>query len=237
LISEIQILDQPVGSWILIRVKSNSWKIKGSAVFFTAINQLQNLLLFQRFGKNKSMRLVSLLFISLAVISCSKEKLAYSEWKIKGGTADGIQYSSLNAINPSNVKNLKLAWSYASGDADTANNRSQIQCNPIVVDGILYGTSPSLKPFAIDASTGKEIWKFSPPAKNSGLGVNRGVTYWTDGKEKRILFSFAEHLYALDALTGNPIISFGDSGRVSLKEGLGERANDLMVVANTRGDL
>src|SRR6185503_15897185 len=103
--------------------------------------------------------------LSVLLLSCSKEKEPYSGWAVKGGTADGIQYSSLDQINVSTVKNLKQVWSYASGDADTVDNRTQIQCNPIVVEGVLYGTSPSLKPFALDAATGKEIWKFNPPGK------------------------------------------------------------------------
>src|SRR5688572_8597580 len=83
-----------------------------------------------------------------------------STWRVKGGNAEGTQYSTLSQINKENVKTLKLAWEYQSGDADTDQNRSQIQCNPIVVDGVLYGTSPSLKAFALDAATGKEVWKF-----------------------------------------------------------------------------
>jgi len=177
----------------------------------------------------------SLFIICCILLSCTPNKKPYSGWEIKGGTPDGVQYSSLDEINTSNVKNLKLIWSYASGDADTSTNRTQIQCNPIVVDGILYGTSPALKLFAVDALTGKEIWKFSPPSVNSSLGANRGVTYWSDGNDKRILYSFGEHLYAVEAKTGKQILSFGDSGRVSLKEGLGERAQNLMVLANTPG--
>ncbi len=178
-----------------------------------------------------------LLFIilSLSFLACTQNKKSYSGWEIKGGTADGIQYSWLDEVNTSNIKDLRLAWTYSSGDADTVNNRTQIQCNPIVVEGVLYGTSPSLKPFALEASTGKEIWKFTPPSASSSLGVNRGVTYWANGKDKRILFTFGEHLYALDAATGIQILSFGDSGRVSLKEGLGERAQKLMVLSNTPG--
>jgi quinoprotein glucose dehydrogenase len=171
----------------------------------------------------------------LGLLSCTENKENYRDWRIKGGTTDGIQYSSLTQINTENARNLKVAWSYSSGGADTVYNRTQIQCNPIVVDGILYATSPSLNAFALDAATGKEIWKFVAPGKNPGLGVNRGLTYWSDGNQKRILFPFAQHLYALDAETGNIIVSFGDSGRVSLKEGLGDRAKDLMVVSNTPG--
>lgn len=179
-----------------------------------------------------------LFFLAIAFFSCTPIEKPYSGWAVKGGTPDGQQFSSLDQINPSNVKYLSPVWTYASGGADTITNRSQIQCNPIMVDGILYGTSASLNPFALDAASGKELWKFSPPMGGSSLGANRGVTYWSDGKEggeSRILFSFGEFLYALEAKTGNEIPTFGDKGRVSLKEGLGERAQKLMVVSNTPG--
>jgi quinoprotein glucose dehydrogenase len=181
-----------------------------------------------------SLRTFAQLIFSLVLISCGT-KDPYANWETKGGTPNGLQYSSLKQINKENVSSLTVAWSYASGDADTLNNRSQIQCNPIVVDGILYGTSPALKPFALDAATGKEIWKFSPPDQSSVLGVNRGVTYWTNGVAKRILFSFGEYLYSLDARSGEPDKDFGTDGRVSLKEGLGDRAKNLMVLSNTPG--
>jgi quinoprotein glucose dehydrogenase len=175
------------------------------------------------------------LFFALLVIACGQPEKKYLGWKIKGGTADGIQYSQLDQINKENVHQLKIAWSYQSGEADTINNRTQIQCNPIVVDGVLYGTSPSLKAFAVDASNGNPLWKFEPGEANSGLGANRGVTYWEEGEDKRILYSFGEYLYALNALTGKKIETFGTEGRVSLKEGLGERAANLMVLSNTPG--
>lgn len=180
------------------------------------------------------MKFAPLLLIAI-LIACSQPEMKYTGWRIKGGTADGIQYSQLNQINKENVNQLQVAWSYHSGDADLTNNRTQIQCNPIVVDGILYGTSPTLKAFALDASNGSLIWKFEPGEVNSGLGVNRGVTYWEEGQDKRILYSFGEYLYALNALTGKKIETFGTEGRVSLKEGLGERAGNLMVLANTPG--
>lgn len=159
-----------------------------------------------------------------------------STWKVKGGNAKGTQYSSLDQITRENVSTLAVAWEYKSGEADTADNRSQIQCNPIIVDGVLYATSPTLRAFALDAATGKELWKFQDTtSSDGGLGVNRGVTYWEQGDDKRILYSFGQYLYALDALTGKKIESFGDNGRASLKEGLGERAANLMVVSNTPG--
>ena len=179
----------------------------------------------------------SILVITILTLTTCKQKdnRNYSGWKIKGGTADGIQYSSLDEINKSTIKNLVKAWEFKSHDADTIKNRSQIQCNPIIVDNILYATTASLKAFAIDASTGKEIWRFEPEEKNSGLGVNRGVTYWSEGDDKRILYSFGENLFALDALNGKPVATFGNKGKVSLKEGLGERAATLMVLSNTPG--
>lgn len=171
----------------------------------------------------------------VAVFACTSPPDKYQSWNIKGGTSDGIQYSSLNQINKGNVSHLKVAWVYSSGGADTINNRTQIQCNPIVVGRILYGTTPSLIAFAIDASDGTEIWRFDPGEKNSGLGVNRGVTYWKEGEDERILYTFGEYLYCLNAKTGKVIDTFGTSGRASLKEGLGDRATKLMVLSNTPG--
>ena len=130
----------------------------------------------------------------LLFISCNPENESKNDsgtWRIKGGDAKGTQYSSLDQITKSNVDGLQLAWRYNSGDADTAKNRSQIQCNPIIVDGVLYGTSPTLKAFALDAATGQQRWKFDSVDKaEGGLGVNRGVTYWEEGQDKRILYSF-----------------------------------------------
>ncbi len=184
--------------------------------------------------KNFSLPLFTLLSVLYACNTKSIDQ-TYTSWRVKGGTPDGIQYSSLTEVNANNVNQLQIAWQYHTGDADTLTNRTQIQCNPIVVDGILYGTSATLKAFAVDAASGKEIWMFEPGEKNHGLGVNRGVTYWEDGDDKRILYSFGEYLYALDARTGKKIETFGSNGRVSLKEGLGDRAASLMVLSTTPG--
>lgn len=183
------------------------------------------------------MRRICLAAITLLLaISCNSRKSnEYAHWRVKGGTPDGLQYSSLDQINKSNVKNLQVAWVYHTGDADTINNRTQIQCNPIMVNNVLYATTALLDLFALDATTGKEIWRFHPESTNLGLGLNRGVTYWEDEDDKRILYTSAEYLYAVNAATGKLITTFGENGRVSLKEGLGERAANLMVIANTPG--
>src|SRR5699024_10472461 len=82
---------------------------------------------------------------------------------------------------------------------------STMETNPIVVDGILYGASPQLKVFALDAATGEERWTFDPFKNERGRGYLRAVTYWEDEEEQRILFSAGHYLFALNAKTGRPI--------------------------------
>lgn len=159
------------------------------------------------------------------------------EWPVHGGDPGHRQYSPLTQIDRSNVGRLEAAWTYRTGDADP-NGRSQIQCNPIVVDGVLYATSPQLKVFALDAATGRELWRFDPfatGAKRHSLGVNRGVTYWEDGEERRVFAAAGQRLYALDASTGKPATSFGENGSVSLTDGLGHDVSRLYVLSNTPG--
>jgi quinoprotein glucose dehydrogenase len=173
--------------------------------------------------------------------ACTVKDDKYTGWKVTGGTKEGIRYSSLTEINASNIATLKVAWEYHTGDADTV-NKSQIQCNPIMVDGIVFGTSPQLKLIALDAATGNEKWVFDP--KNPGqklraidfiLNNNRGVAYWTDGSEKRILYVVGSHLHAVDAATGKLITSFGNEGKVDLHEGLGRDVSNLYVAATSPG--
>jgi quinoprotein glucose dehydrogenase len=159
-----------------------------------------------------------------------------ADWPVYLGDAESSQYSELRQINRRNVSELEVAWTYRSGDA--REGRSQIQCNPLVIEGVLYGTSPQLKLFALNAATGEEIWRFDPFAgatNLNALGVNRGVVFWREGKERRILFTAGQDLYAIDAGTGQPIATFGTRGKVDLREGLGRDPKKLFVLANTPG--
>ena len=160
------------------------------------------------------------------------------DWPAHGGDPEHTQYSPLDQITTENVRSLRVAWTYRSGDA-RADDRSQIQCNPIVVRGVLYATSPQLKVFALNAATGRELWTFDAFASGDeevhSLGVNRGVVYWEDGDDRRILVALGQRLYALDARSGAPIAGFGEQGSVSLKAGLGPRAERLYVLSNTPG--
>jgi quinoprotein glucose dehydrogenase len=159
---------------------------------------------------------------------------AYDGWKVYGGTPDEIHYSTLRQITPQNVGKLKVAWTYDTGDAFPD---SEMECNPIVEHGVLYATTPKLHLIALDAATGKLRWSFDP---NQGEKVvskrrNRGVTYWEDGNDRRIFFVAQQYLYALDTATGKPIASFGDGGRVDLRDGLGRPPQEQSVSSTSPG--
>ena len=158
----------------------------------------------------------------------------YRQWRQFGGGPDNIHYSTLTQINKENVRNLEVAWSYDTGDAFPG---SEMQCNPIIVDGVLYATSPSLSVIALEADTGKLRWSFDPNLGQKPFGKvrNRGLMYWSDVTDKRIYFAFRQWLYALDAATGRPVSSFGKEGRVDLREGLGREPTSLSVGLTTPG--
>lgn len=155
----------------------------------------------------------------------------HSDWPEYNGDGARNHYSPLTQINKANVAHLKVAWSYASGGADTLQNRTQMQCNPIIIDGILYGVSANTQAFAIDAATGKQRWKTD--LLDNGGTTSRGVTYWADGLDKRIFFGAGKWLYALEANTGKLIESFGDNGKIDLKIGIERPGADNYVVSNT----
>jgi quinoprotein glucose dehydrogenase len=159
------------------------------------------------------------------------------DWRTHGGDPGHLQHSPLDQINRGNVKTLAVAWTYRTGDA-AADNRTQIQCHPIIVGSVLYATSPKLKVFALDAATGRELWRFDPfgaGAAETSLGVNRGVTFWEAGEDKRILVTAGQRLFALDAKTGKPVPTFGTAGSVSLLDGLDRDVTGLYVLSNTPG--
>ena len=174
---------------------------------------------------------LTFIFLGSFLVGCKDQNVEgqdYTGWKSYAGTKDAMRYSANDQITKQNVSQLKIAWSYSSGDKDSL-NRSQNQCNPIVVDDVLYGTSPRMKLLALEADSGKEIWVFDPASEDESLKneplryykVNRGVAYWQslDGKRKRIFYNVGHLIYAIDATTGKPVRSFGHNGSVNLKEG------------------
>ncbi|WP_266362164.1 outer membrane protein assembly factor BamB family protein [Tellurirhabdus rosea] len=157
-----------------------------------------------------------------------------ADWPEYNGDGSRNHYSELNGITAENVGQLQPAWVYASGGADTVANRTQMQCNPLVVDGVLYGVSAGTQAFALDAATGRELWKTNFSENASGT-TSRGVAYWAEEGQKRLFFGIGPWLYSLDARTGQPDPLFGEKGRIHLKQGLERPGADDYVVANTPG--
>ena len=183
--------------------------------------------------------ILTLIIFFSAFNSCSeKENPTFKtgkNWPIYLGDKYNSHYSPLSQINKDNVQQLEVAWEFRAGDADQKGN-TQIQCNPIIIDGVMYGSTPKLKIFALDAASGKQKWIYDPAvATNFSMNVNRGVTYWEKGNDRRILFTAGPYLFALNADTGYPIQTFGIFGKASLKSTLGEWAQELYVVSTTPG--
>ena len=152
----------------------------------------------------------------------------YRTWSEYQGGPDRNQYSTLTQINPSNVDQLEIAWEYHTGDT------GQVQTNPIIVNDTLYGMTATVLPFALNAATGEKYWQKEGEGPTK-FNSNRGLVYWADGGDRRILYTHGEWLHALEASTGEHVTSFGDSGRVSLKKGLNEEAGGKMVISTTPG--
>ncbi len=186
----------------------------------------------------------------LALSGCSspdESLVAGKDWPFYGGNREGNRYSPLTQIDTSNVQNLEVAWMYNAAEpadsTDPENRRAKaIQCQPIVVHGVLYGTTPELKLFAVDAGTGKQLWKFEPSKDGKSyrmINANRGVAYWESGKEKRILYSAGSSLFSVNAENGLLDSAFGTEGIVDLHEGLAPDStidiSKLSVSANTPG--
>jgi len=191
----------------------------------------------------KIVRLPAVVSILIFIASCnSKPKSSYNSWEVYGGNKESNHFSSLTQIDTNNVAQLQVAWTYHTGDSD---RMTQIQVNPIMVDSVLYGVSPKLKLFALDAATGKEKWVYNPvndtSAEVRGAGyfqfnVCRGVTYYTDDKnDKRIFYAASSRLYCIDAETGKPVLSFGKNGKIDLHDDLGRDVKNLFVSSTTPG--
>ena len=173
--------------------------------------------------------------------SCNNNQ-NYKDWGIYGGSNERIQYSALDEIDTNNVKNIQVAWVYNTKDADSS---SQIETNPVIVDDVLYGTSPQLKLFAIDAATGKEKWVFDPAKTMAedneyrvsyGISACRGVAVYKDQNHDHLIFyTVGSSLYCIGGLTGKPVHAFGNNGKLDLRDGFDvERdVKDLRVTATT----
>ena len=134
------------------------------------------------------------------------------DWPVYNGGFDGDHYSNLDQVNRENVTQLKVAWQFDTGE------KGGIETNPLIVGGVLYSNTPTAKVIALDAATGKLMWKFDSGERSTQ--PTRGLAYWTDGKRSRIFAGVMNFLYCLDAKTGKPIEEFGEQGRIDLRKGL-----------------
>ena len=171
--------------------------------------------------------LLSGVLTSAAGQSLGKPRRANVDWPVYGGQVEGQHYSPLTQINRKNVTQLKVQWTYDTGEEGI------VETNPLVVGRVLYAYTPTEKVIALDAATGKLLWKFDSGIKAQHWA--RGVSYWTDGKEKRIFAGVMNYLYALDPQTGKPISSFGEDGRVDLRKNLRGDSSAHYISMDTPG--
>jgi len=159
---------------------------------------------------------------------------ATAEWPAYGGDAGGTRYAPLDEITPENVMHLEQAWVYQTGEDYTGTNKAEqaaFEATPIVVDGMMYLSTPSSRVIALNPETGEEIWVYDPvidiPQGSSEL-TSRGVATWPQpgheppgGWARRIYVATLDaRLISLDAATGRPRQDFGRDGIVDLNEGV-----------------
>ncbi len=168
--------------------------------------------------------------VALAFPASLAAQARSADWPVYGGNTTNTRYSTLSQISPANVGRLQVAWTYQTHDEFPG---SEMQSNPIIVDGVLFATTPKLRVIALDAATGRELWTFDPNVidPRPGRYRHRGVTVYKD----RVFVTHRNNLWALDKNTGRPIDSFGDHGRVDLRKGLGRPFDVQSVSASTPG--
>lgn len=185
------------------------------------------------------------LTVLLSTAQVSQERLDLSgEWPVFRGNVDwtvnrrdpnGTQFSPVAQINATNVHKLRTAWEYHTGDAS---GRSSMYANPIVIDGTMYISTPSLKAVALDAATGRRKWEFDPARYNNGVVTrlrNRGVAYWKGAEGERIFDFVRDRAYAIDAKSGQLIQTFGKDGYIDLRENLGVDPKSVELEMTTPG--
>jgi quinoprotein glucose dehydrogenase len=168
----------------------------------------------------------TLLTVSRSPVHAAENK-PYTTWSEYGGSPDSAQYSALKQINKSNVTQLEQVWFYQAG-----NNGFRFGSNPIVVGNVMYVIGKNNSVVALEATTGKEIWVHDI-GRSFGI-THRGLSYWQskDGSDRRVIYTAANILHALDARTGALIESFGDKGSVDLRQGLGRDPNTVRSIGS-----
>ena len=184
------------------------------------------------------------------------------DWPTYGGNPASQKYTTATQINADNVGSLAAAWTWESPDnaivsASPALTPWTYKVTPLKVGNQMFVSTSLGYVVALDAATGKEIWRFDTESRQQGrptnLGFNhRGVAYWSDGQSARILMPTNDaHLWSLDATTGKPDPAFGKDGGIDLTEGLGRAVDrkqysvisapsifgDLVIVGSSINDV
>ncbi len=161
----------------------------------------------------------------------------HQDWGIYRGHSTGIQYSELDQINTGNVQRLEKAWEYNHGNPIGPG----MYANAIIIDGVLYFTTPEVNAVALNAATGEEVWVFRPDDYRDDArpfrGRNRGLVFWEDanGQNRRILNFVKDRVYAIDAITGSLITSFGENGWIDLRKNLPQDPELVDFESTTQG--
>ncbi|QLE00700.1 PQQ-binding-like beta-propeller repeat protein [Galbibacter sp. BG1] len=174
------------------------------------------------------MKWIVLVLLTAFCFSCQEKAASLKNWDEYLGGKDRNHFTDLSQITPENVQDLEIAWTHKLPDS------GQMQMNPLMVNGLVYGVTPKLQAFALDAETGERVWMFGDTLK-AWHSTSRGVSYWEKNDDKRVLYTMGSSLYALNALTGEPIKTFGDGGKVDLHKGLSSSAQNKFMISNTPG--
>ncbi|MEJ7693347.1 pyrroloquinoline quinone-dependent dehydrogenase [Daejeonella sp.] len=194
---------------------------------------------------SKRSALIVVLFGTLIYTGCKVYPTLVTEkpvdinrtWSVYKADSEGTAYSVLDQVSLNNVNQLEVAWSHKFSDAPQGSRGGSSESNPIIIDGVMYTMSARHRIYALNATTGEQIWSFDPFNGAAGGGVGRGVTYYEEGADKRIMFTGGDQLFSVNAATGELITSFGTGGKVSMNVGMRGEPDKISVIPTTPGTI